>query len=170
MFDLLGDLPPGLVDSIQNVDHDVRRVECVLVFSINCFTRATLLKITPDTAPRHVREQTMLDRIVFRRVRRVVATRTGGTRRFTNACRSALEQVGPRTVAATAVAQQQQRGRPGIEFPAEAPPPILHGITSEFAGIVAGSQMEVTPVEFQHRTGRGSPRRPPSSENRDRRS
>ena len=57
-----------------------------------------------------------------------------------------LEQVLAGAIAPATVAQQQYRGRSGVERPAPDLPPPLDAVAGELAGVVAGAQVHVTVV------------------------
>src|SRR5512142_1022854 len=88
----------------------------------------------------------MLDRVVLRRIRRVVRYPDLDPDPIDQPLQVRLEQVLVGAVAPAAVAPQQDGGRSGVERSAPALPPPLYAVAGERAGVVAGAQVHVTVV------------------------
>src|SRR6266545_369121 len=97
----------------------------------------------PTTRAGQMREQPMLNRVVLGGGRRVVRHPDLNPNPIDQPLQVLLEQVLASTVAATAIAQQQDRGRSGIERSSPTDPPALDAVTGELAGVVTDAQVHV---------------------------
>src|SRR5215210_1020673 len=90
-----------------------------------------------------MREEAMLDRVVLRRIRRVVRHTNLDPDPIDQPLQVLLEQVLAGTVAAATVTQQQDRGCPWVHRTSPTLPPPLDAVTGELAGVVAGAQVHM---------------------------
>ena len=84
----------------------------------------------------------MLNRIVLRAVRRVVGHADLDAQPAGQLLEVFLEQIHGRAVAAAAIAQHQQFLGLGIVGPALLVPPRCQAVTGQFAGVVAGVEVD----------------------------
>ena len=96
----------------------------------------------------------MFDRVVLRRIRRVVRHPDLHPQGVDQPLKVGPEQVGLAIlviggVAAAAVAEQQQRLRRRVGRATEPLPPVLQAVAGEFAGIMTGAEMDVPAVVLQ---------------------
>jgi hypothetical protein len=120
----------------------------VLAFSINPCHQLDALEDHPLARAGPMREQPMLDRVVLGGIRRVVRHTDLDPEPIDQVLQVLLEQVLTGTLAATAIAQQQDRGRSGRERPSPTRPPPLDAVADELAGVMARPQIHMTIIAF----------------------
>ena len=82
----------------------------------------------------------MFDRVVLRAMRRVVGHANRDAEPIDQPLQVFLEDVMSRVVAASAVAQEQNRLGPGVGPDAVSSPPQLEAVARELAGVVTGGE------------------------------
>ena len=125
--DKRGELFACGVDSLQEIDGHVQP-RCGFCFLHEQFGNRDGMKDDALAGASYMWEQSMFDRIMLRAVRRVV-------------CHTNLQLKPIGSVAAAAIAEQQQAACIGVERTPMPSPPVRNAVATKFAGIVAGVEM-----------------------------
>ena len=136
------DLTPHDIAGLLDKQHQVRVSKSVV--------RKLLKKHNNALAgARDMRKQTVLDRIVFGTVGRVVSDADLYAQLIGQFLQVFLEDVMVRMIAAPTITQAQDGGRVGISQTSILTPPGADTIASEFARVLARAEMHVTEVALQ---------------------
>src|SRR5438067_2367930 len=94
-------------------------------------------------------KQAMLNRVVLGGVRRITGHANFQPQPMGETLETLLEHKLRGAIAAAAIAEQQQRVRPGIRRVACGGPPLTNAVAGKLAGVVADAEVDVAAVAFE---------------------